>query len=212
MTAGTVLYEQYLRVDAFSTIYIYIDHERIILDDIEMMTREITGIAFGAVKVVNGFGMERKPYYLARIQDSSNDRFKVKIFESSLHPQHSGFDEYVKLCDAIWSATGKNLLNEMLSKISRGMMYQMEFLTMRNTGVELTKQSLFKRKEQLFRWDDITAFTEKGILTVYSISQPEFRQSFSLPYVYNAVVLRELFELKKTDPQTLLILSGQTKM
>lgn len=205
-------FEDHVRTDALSSRYVYVDHERIVFDDTEMLAKDVTGFAYGGI-IEEKMGIQRKPYYIIRMRDSSGDQMKIRLFSSSFHPEHDPQSECYRIVQEIWQACGNRLLNETVSAISRGFHEQFKDVTLSQKGVELCEQNFFgKADPKLYDWNDVTAAVHEGVLTIQAISQPKARTSFELPNEMNAHILREIFGRKATQPGFLDLLTGKIKI
>src|SRR5687768_17605112 len=107
-------FEDHVRTDALSSKYVYVDHERIVFDDTEMLAKDVTGFAYGGI-IVEKMGIQRKPYYIIRLRDIAGDHMKILLFSSSFHPDHDPQSECYRIVSEIWQACGNRLMNETIS-------------------------------------------------------------------------------------------------
>ena len=153
--------------------------------------KDITRIRWGGVK--DSWGSTNFSIYY----DDPEDLY-FRIIETTSK------EVFENVVDRLWKSVGSRLLTEMLETLRAGTDVSYADAVVSDSGVILTRKSLFKRKHQWFRWADVIAVTHQG--SFHLIYQHDRKFSASLSYLdcNNVHILETAVRLRSKQKVTRL--------
>jgi hypothetical protein len=193
--------------NAFTSQLLTIDDHHVTYHDLQMELQEITGIRYGAVsKRMNGIEMSVS-YYIGFL-DTTEDMIEIK-FSDRVFQINETEKIYNTVVGATWHHIGNRIMQDFVSRISKGETVVVGGFTCSKNGIEIIKKPLFgKEKIHTIKWNHVRHSIDNGFLNFNSAIDSDVYASIGISSRWNAVVLCEIFQQARTSRKMLDLLTG----